>query len=103
VVLALSVLKNCRVFGIKPAVSVAPPKTDMDRRGCDVRFVPKADIIRRFSDGSDNTERQTDSPLFGVSHQLGQNILNSQQVGCRTKCFVRGAEIFTARGIWNVI
>ena len=25
-------------------MSALPPKADMDRRGCDVRFVPKADL-----------------------------------------------------------
>ena len=25
-------------------MSALPPKADMDRQGCDVRFVPKADI-----------------------------------------------------------
>ena len=29
---------------IAPAISALPPKADMDRRGCDVRFVPKADL-----------------------------------------------------------
>jgi len=92
-----SALGNVR-FGSKADI-VAPPTNvrfipESGHRNSlgKCRFVPKADINRRFKGGSDNTERQTDSPLFGVSHQLGQNILNSQQVGCRTKCFVRGAE-----------
>jgi hypothetical protein len=28
-------------------MSALPPKADMDQSGCDVRFVPKADITRR--------------------------------------------------------
>ena len=27
-------------------MSALPPKADIDRHGCDVRFVPKADILR---------------------------------------------------------
>src|SRR6516225_4780093 len=26
-------------------MSALPPKADMDRRGCDVRFVPKAEVV----------------------------------------------------------
>ena len=29
------------------AMSALPPKADMDQSGCDVRFVPKADKVRR--------------------------------------------------------
>jgi hypothetical protein len=31
---------------VADAMSALPPKADMDQRGRDVRFVPKADIIR---------------------------------------------------------
>ena len=27
-------------------MSALPPKADMDQQGCDIRFVPKADILR---------------------------------------------------------
>jgi hypothetical protein len=39
--------------GVRP-MSALPPKADIDQHGCDVRFVPKADILhygkeRRYS------------------------------------------------------
>jgi hypothetical protein len=39
---------DCNVIApVKPAtMSALPPKADRDRHGCDVRFVPKADIER---------------------------------------------------------
>jgi hypothetical protein len=38
--------KKCPVFGLKSAVSVAPPKADIAERDRHVRFVPEADIRR---------------------------------------------------------
>jgi len=33
-----------QTFGLRNAMSALPPKADMDRHGCNVCFVPKADI-----------------------------------------------------------
>jgi len=40
----MSALGQKRTFDDVPRISALPPKADMDHRGRDVRFVPKADI-----------------------------------------------------------
>jgi hypothetical protein len=40
----MSALGHKRTFSKLQLMSALPPKADMDQRGSDVRFVPKADI-----------------------------------------------------------
>src|SRR6516165_12253230 len=42
----MSALGQKRTLGDFRLMSALPPKADMDQSGCDVRFVPKADILR---------------------------------------------------------
>ena len=42
----MSALGHKRTLTSAWAMSALPPKADMDRQGCDVRFVPKADICK---------------------------------------------------------
>ena len=42
----MSALGQKRTFRDAEAMSALPPKADIDEQGCDVRFVPKADILR---------------------------------------------------------
>ena len=41
----MSALGQKQTFGSVRLMSALPPKADMDQSGCDVRFVPKADIL----------------------------------------------------------
>src|SRR5262249_48177271 len=43
---AMSVMGQKQTSGHVRVMSALPPKADMDQHGCDVRFVPKADICR---------------------------------------------------------
>src|SRR6516165_75650 len=45
----MSALGQKRTLGDFRLMSALPPKADMDHQGCDVRFVPKADINRSFN------------------------------------------------------
>jgi hypothetical protein len=40
----MSALGQERTFSGLASMSALPPKADMDQSGCDVRFVPKADM-----------------------------------------------------------
>ena len=42
----MSALGQKQTLGMVRLMSALPPKADMDHDGCDVRFVPKADIRR---------------------------------------------------------
>ena len=44
----MSVLGQKQTLGKGRVMSALPPKADMDQSGCDVRFVPLADIERGF-------------------------------------------------------
>src|SRR6516164_3302473 len=56
------------------AMSAFPPKADMDRRGCDVRFVPIADIAIDHLVGLCERSRHRPSTLAGkqkIQHSIG--------------------------------
>jgi len=53
-------------------MSALPPKTDMDQHGCDVRFVPKADILHRGK-----RRHSIDSSARGRIQSTSHNPLNT--------------------------
>ena len=72
-------------------MSALPPKADMDQQGCDVRFVPKADIapaarltlFDHLIGASEQRWRhgETEHPgRLGVDHQLELGRLHHRQV-----------------------
>jgi hypothetical protein len=59
--LLMSALGQKRTFGPFIAMSAIPPKADIARRDPDVRFVPKADKVRRSKDHSITSSARTSS------------------------------------------
>src|SRR6516165_10395634 len=63
-------------------MSALPPKADMDQSGCDVRFVPKADILRcgkdwRFKSPRRRTVPASPKSLTSVSFGLTASELSA--------------------------
>jgi hypothetical protein len=44
----MSALGHKQTFGLRKAMSVLPPKADIETRSRDVRFVPKLDLCNEF-------------------------------------------------------
>src|SRR5215472_409160 len=70
-------------------MSALPPKADMDHRGRDVRFVPKADIVRcgerrRYSMTSSAIASTPGGIVRASALAVLRLIASSSLVGCRT-------------------